>query len=122
MPFTTFRPIRSLLLLLAATALAGVLAACGGDGGARNANVNNPRLVQTESGERIFMGTLVNRGSAPITIAEVEVALYDRDGSRLETMRIQVEDIAAQDSAEFSQTIDSDRPIQQAQVQRVLIP
>lgn len=68
------------------------------------------------------MGTLVNRRGAPISIAEIEVALYDNEGSRLETMRIQVEDIPVQDSVEFSETIDSDLPIQQAQVQRVLIP
>jgi hypothetical protein len=37
-------------------------------------------------------------------------------------MRIQVQDVPPNDSTEFSQPIDSDRPIQQAQVQQILIP
>lgn len=115
------RPLHTLLLFLVASLLGGVLSACGGEG-PRDAAVHRPRLVQTESGERIFMGTLVNGDAAPIPIAEIEVALYDDDGSRIETMRIQVEDIPARDSVEFNQTIDSDQPIQQAQVQRVLVP
>lgn len=110
---------RSSLLVVAAL-VAGLLGACGD--GARNAEVTNPRLVQTPTGERIFMGTLVNRGASTIGIAEVKVALYDKEGSPIETMRIQVQDVPPQDSTEFSQTIDSDQPIEQAQVQRILIP
>ena len=70
----------------------------------------------------VFAGTLVNQGSSTIGIAEIEVALYDDQGSRIETMRIQVQDVSPRDSVEFNQTIDSDRPIQQAQVQGILIP
>jgi hypothetical protein len=33
-----------------------------------------------------------------------------------------VQDVPPSDSVKFSQTIDSDRPIQQAQVQNILIP
>lgn len=113
---------RHCVLLLGAVLLGGVLIACGTDAGARNVEVNKPRLVQTPSGQRVFTGTLVNRGSSTISIAEVEVALYDEQGSRIETMRIQVQDVPPQDSVEFDQTIDSDRSIQQAQVQRVLVP
>ncbi len=82
----------------------------------------NPRLLQTPSGERVFAGTLVNPGASTIGIAEIEVGLYDDQGGRIETMRIQVQDVTPGDSVEFNQTIDSDRPIQQAQVQGVLIP
>ena len=103
--------------------LVGLLGACGGDAGERtDAEVVQPGLVQTPGGERLFQGTLVNQSNSTIAIAEVEVALYDDEGSRIETMRIQVQDVPPGDSTEFSQTINSDRPIQQAQVQEILIP
>lgn len=122
MIWTSARPFRLLARATGALLLAALLGACGGEDGTQDVDIHNPRLVQTESGERYFMGALVNRRGAPISIAEIEVALYNNEGSRLETMRIQVEDIPAQDSLQFSEAIDSDLPIQQAQVQRVLIP
>ena len=123
MPLASGSSVRSLMLLVAAVAGMAVLGACGGDGGeTADATVAEPRLLQTETGERIFAGTLVNQGSSTIGIAEVEVALCDGQGSRIETMRIQVQDVPPGDSAAFNQTVDSDRPIQQAQVQSILSP
>lgn len=109
--------------MVIATVFVGLLGACGDDPSARaDAEVIQPELLQTPSGERLFRGTLVNRSGSPMGIAEIEVALYDDEGSRIETMRIQVQGISPNDSTAFSQTIDSDRPIQQAQVQEILIP
>ena len=111
----------SLLFVGVCVLLVGLLGACGGDTN-REVEVAEPRLVQTPDGQRVFAGTLVNQGASTIGIAEVEVALYDDQGARIETMRIQVQDVPPQDSVEFNQTIDSDRPIQQAQVREILIP
>lgn len=113
---------RSLILIASTVVLAVFVGACGDGEQNSDATVVEPRLLQSETGERIFAGTLVNQGSSTIGIAEVEVALYDDEGSRIETMRIQVQDIRPGDSTEFNQTIDSNRPIQQAQVQQILIP
>lgn len=115
------RPSTTVGLLIATVLLGGLISACGNEQG-QEVEVVNPRLRQTPNGERFFAGTLVNRGASTISIAEIEVALYDTDGSRIETMRIQVQDVSPQDSTEFSDIIDSDRPIQQAQVQRILLP
>jgi hypothetical protein len=111
-----------LFLVFTAVLLAGLLGACGGDGTQKDAKVANPRLVQTPGGQRVFAGTFVNQGSSTVGIAEIEVALYDDQGTRIETMRIQVKDVPPNDSTDFKQTINSDQPIQQAQVQNVLIP
>ncbi|MFB6097678.1 MAG: FxLYD domain-containing protein [Salinibacter sp.] len=118
----SFASARSLVVVVVSALLMGVLGACGGNGKQKDATVVNPRLVQTPGGRRMFAGTLVNQGSSTISIAEIEVALYNKRGSRIETMRIQVEDVPPGDSTEFNQVIDSDKPIQQAQVQKILIP
>ena len=123
MPLTISHRTRLSFRFAVAVLVVGLLGACGGDGnGKENAEVVQPELVQTPSGERLFTGTLVNQGNSTIGIADVEVGLYDGEGSRIETMRIQVQDISPSDSVEFNQTIDSDQPIQQAQVQGILIP
>jgi type 1 fimbria pilin len=114
---------RSSVLFVAVTVCVALgLAGCGGDAQRTDAEVVNPRLVQTPGGQRVFAGTLVNQGSSAIPIAEIEIALYDDRGSRIETMRIQVQDVAPSDSSDFSQPINTDKAIQQAQVQGVLIP
>jgi hypothetical protein len=107
--------------------LAGVLGlaglACGSDREAtEGVTVVAPRLVQTPNGDRAFTGTLVNRRSSAISIAQVEVALYDDRGSPVETIQIEVRDVPAQDSVDFSGKIDSDRVFSQAQVQSILTP
>lgn len=114
----------SLLLVFAAVALLlGGLTACeSNDMGSDDVEVVNPRLVEMPNGERSFTGAVVNHRPNVLSIAQIEVAFYDDDGSRVETMRFTVEDIPAGDSVEFNQTIDSDRPLQQAQVQGILTP
>lgn len=108
-------------LVIGAVGLGGL--ACGGEKKkSEDVSVVRPRLVQTPSGERSFTGTLVNRRTSTITIAQVEVALYDDRGSEVETVRIEVKDVPPQDSVDFSGTIDSDRAFRQAQVKSILTP
>lgn len=121
--FSPVSHLRLPVLVIVSTVVMGVLGACGGETSEqKDAEVVEPGLVQTPSGERLFRGTLVNQGSSTIAIAEIEVALYNDEGSRIETMRIQVEDVSPSDSVEFHETINSDQPIQQAQVQQILVP
>jgi hypothetical protein len=102
--------------------LAVIMVGCGQGQGGDDVTVVQPRLVQTPGGQRAFTGVLVNRRPQALSIAQVEVALYDASGSPVETIRIDVRDVPAQDSVEFSGVIDSDRPFRQAQVQSVLTP
>lgn len=105
--------------------VAGILAlsllSCGNEQNGA-VEVINPRLVRTPDGSRAFTGTLVNTGTRPLSIAQLDVALYDKNGSTVETIRIEVQDIPAQDSVSFSSTIDSDRSFQQAQVKEIYTP
>ncbi len=122
----SFSPVSQLrfpVFILVSTVLVGLLGAWGsGTSERRDEEGGEPGLVQTPSGEQLFRGPLVNQGRSTIAVAEIEGALYDDQGSRIETMRIQVQDVPPQDSVEFNQTIDSDRSIQQGQVQQILIP
>lgn len=110
--------------VLASVVLAGgLLTACGNDeSSSDDVEVVEPRLVELPSGDRAFTGTLVNHRSNTLSIAQIEVGLYDDAGSRVETMRFEVNDVPPQDSVQFNQTIDSDASIQQAQVQGILTP
>lgn len=115
-------PARILFIALVAGAVGLVMLACGDNPASKGIDVVNPRLIKTSNGQRAFTGTLVNRRSTAISIAQVEVALYDDEGSPVETIRIEVKDVPAQDSVTFSGKIDSAQPFRQAQVQSVLTP
>jgi len=122
MAFLRF-PVRFALHAVLVGAIGLSMFACGGEeGSTEGVTVVQPRLVQTPNGERSFTGTLVNQRSNAISIAQVEVALYDDRGSPVERIQIEVRDIPAQDSVDFSGKIDSDRPFSQAQVQSILTP
>lgn len=110
------------MLVFLAGAMTALGGACGSEGGSEDVSVVEPRLVKTQGGQRSFMGVLVNNRGAPINIAQIEVALYDDDGSEVETILIELSDIPARDSVSFSKDIDSDRAFRQAQVQRILTP
>lgn len=123
MPFVHSSALDVLTFFLTGVLLLGGLTACGNEEAAvDDVEVVDPRLVETPNGNRSFTGTLVNHRSNALSIAQIEVALYDKDGSRVETMRFEVEDIPARDSVQFNEAIDSDAPIQQAQVQSILTP
>jgi len=118
-----FRSVARYLLVTVVVGGVGLgLLACGNGQSAKEVDVVNPRLVQTPNGERSFAGTLVNQGSRTLSIAQVEVALYDGSGSPVDTVRFDVKDVPSQDSTSFSEKIDSDRAFSQAQVQSILTP
>jgi len=113
---------RTLVVIFLASALGVSTGGCGSGEGAQDVSVKKPRLVKTPTGQRSFMGILVNNRTGPINVAQIEVALYDEEGSEVETILIELSNIPARDSVSFSKDIDSDRPFQQAQVQRILTP
>jgi hypothetical protein len=120
---SSFCVARRLVLGLVVGSLGLGLFGCGGDNStATGVGVVNPRLVKAPDGQRSFTGTLVNERARSLSIAQVEVVLYDDKGSVVETVRIEVKDVPAQDSVDFSEPIDSDRAFRQAQVKSVLTP
>lgn len=119
------RSVRPLVFAVCLVFAAGFVVACGSggdDSSGGEISVVDPRLVQLPDGSRAFSGVLVNGRSKAIDVAQVEIALYNDQGGKVETMRIQVDKIAPGDSAQFKGTINSGQPFSQAQVQRVLTP
>ena len=114
---------RFLVLLGLTLGSGGLLVACGGSGTAGDdVAVHNFRYERMPNGNRYFTGTLVNKQSARIPIAEIEVALYGANGSRVGTDQIQVEDIPAQDSMAFRSAANIDESVARVRVRSVLVP
>lgn len=109
------------VFLFLGVAAVGMTAGCG-SGQQGGVAVIEPQLVQTPDGQRAFAGQLVNQRSQLLPVVQVTVALYDDNGSRVETVQVEVNDVPARDTVSFSGVIDSDRAFRQAQVQSILTP
>lgn len=107
-------------MLLCLVAVSGMMGCGSGQQG--GVAVIEPQLVRTPDGKRAFSGQLVNQRAQSLPVVQVTVALYDDNGSRVETVQIEVNDVAARDTVSFSDVIDSDRAFRQAQVQSILTP
>jgi len=109
--------------LLTALGLSGLVGACGGSNAStEDVEVQNFRYAKMPNGNRYFTGHLVNKRSSRIPIAEIEVALYGTDGTRVGTEQIQVEDVPAQDSTQFRSAANIDESIARVRVRSVLVP
>jgi hypothetical protein len=86
-------------------------------------NVINPRLVTIqETGERSFSATLVNENKRPVSIVQVEVALYDASGARAGTTMIEVENVPADAEKDFRSVIDVNYDVARAKVLSIFTP
>ena len=109
------------LLLLIATFAVG----CGEEPVPLDAEVEGFRLVREEDGKQVVTGTLFNPTERPISSATVEVALYDQPVEPgvepVETMRLDVRDIAPGERKTFRQTVDTRLRLSGARVRQILV-
>jgi hypothetical protein len=110
----------AVLLLIAAVAVG-----CGTEPVPLDASVEDFRLVREEDGKQVLIGTLVNPTERPISSATVEVALYDQPVEPgvepVETMRLEVRDIAPGERKTFRQTVDTRLRLSGARVRQILV-
>ncbi len=86
-------------------------------------NVTNPRLVTVqETGERSFSATIINENKRPISIVQVEVALYDASGARAGKTMIEVENVPANGKKDFKSVIDVGYDVARAKVSSAYAP
>jgi hypothetical protein len=111
---------------LALMALIAVVAVgCGEEPVPLDAEVEGFRLVREEDGKQVVTGTLFNPTERPISSATVEVALYDQPVEPgvepVETMRLDVRDVAPGERKTFRQTVDTRLRLSGARVRQILV-
>ncbi|NNE35239.1 MAG: hypothetical protein HKN13_08390 [Rhodothermales bacterium] len=112
-------PFRSILCLLV---LSGGLAACAPSGDQSAVHVEDLRYRLMPGGARILTGTLINDSSQHLTVAQVEVSLFDGDNRRISSMSVVVQDIAVGQQRDFRQPVASDLDVQGARVKAIILP
>ena len=105
--------------------IVAVAAGCGGETVPLDASIEDFRLVREEDGKQVLIGTLVNPSERPIASATVEVALYDQPVEPgvepVETMRLEVRDVAPGERKTFRQTVDTRLRLSGARVRQILV-
>ena len=109
------------LVLMAALLLVG----CGGEEDTPSgASVEEFRLTR-EEGRQVVAGVLVNPSDRHLEGVAVEVALYDQPVEPgiepVETLRVEVQDIAPGERKPFRQTVDTDLTLSGAQVRQIFV-
>ena len=80
------------------------------------------RYVKLPDGDREFVGTIVNNGSARYSVVQVDVALYDANGQRTGVQQIEVDDVPPESTRAFRERVRADTSIQRARVDDVWVP
>lgn len=105
--------------------IAVVAVGCGEEPVPLDAEVEGFRLVREEDGKQVVTGTLFNPTERPISSATVEVALYDQPVEPgvepVETMRLDVRDVAPGERKAFRQTVDTRLRLSGARVRQILV-
>jgi hypothetical protein len=115
-------PLLALAVLLLAS---GLVAGCGGEQTPLDARVEEFRLVREEDGKQVVTGVLVNPNERPVSSATITVDLYDAPVEAgvepVETMRVEVRDVAPGERKTFRQTVDTRLTLSGAKVGRILV-
>lgn len=106
--------------------LLGAFAAGCGDGPVPlDARVEEFHLVREEDGKQVVTGVLVNPNERPIAAATINVDLYDQPVEAgvepVETIRVEVRDVAPGERKTFKQTVDTRLTLSGARVGRILV-
>lgn len=104
--------------------VAVLLAGCGEGDAPSGASVEEFRLTR-EDGRQVVAGVLVNPSDRHLEGVAVEVALYDQPVEPgvepVETIRVEVQDIAPGERKPFRQTVDTDLTLSGAQVRQIFV-
>ncbi|MEM1043376.1 MAG: FxLYD domain-containing protein [Bacteroidota bacterium] len=110
---------------LAAMLLLILLAGCGGEQVALDAQVEDFRLVREEDGKQVVTGVLVNPTERTLASATVYVDLYDQPVEPgvepVEAMQVEVRGVAPGDSLRFRQTVDTRLTLSGARAARIVV-
>lgn len=116
--------LRRPLFVLSLLFLGGAGVGCGGEASPRSENIDvrDFRYVEQPNGEREFSAEVHNTGPKDISIAQIEVSLFDETGVEVGTQQIEVQNIPADSSRSFTQALTHSGPVGQARVNSVMVP
>jgi Protein of unknown function (DUF3426) len=73
-------------------------------------------------GARILTGSLFNHSGMNLTVAQIQITLFDADNRAVSSMSVVLHDISANTTQSFRQAVDSDLDVSGARVRQILIP
>jgi len=85
-------------------------------------NVQDLRYRLLPGGARILTGTVVNDGEEPVSVAQIDVSLFDEDNRRISSMFVVVLNIEARGHKNFRKAVDVDLQIHGARVRGIIVP
>ncbi len=106
-------------------ALVLLVTGCGREPSALTAHVEEFRLVREEDGKQVVTGVVVNPTEQALSSATVNVDLYDQPVEPgvepVETMQVEVRDIAPAERKRFRQTVDTRLTLSGARSRRIVV-
>lgn len=105
--------------------VAVLLAACGSADPeaepAARVSVEDFTFSLLPGGARILTGSLYNPAASPITVAQIQVSLFDENNRRVGKMNVEVRDIPAEGRRGFRAAVQGDEDVHGARVRSVLV-
>ena len=104
--------------------LSGLIVGCGSSttDSQKRVKVQNVSYMLHPGGARILTGEVKNLSSEDISIAQVEISLFDADNRKVESLNVVVRDILAGGIVSFREAVNSDFDIRGARARAVFIP
>lgn len=111
-------------ILPVALAALMVFSGCSGEESTATAalGVSELKLQYHPGDARILTGVLDNPRDERVTVAQIQVTLFDADNRGIAEMSVVVHDIPAHGSQSFREPVDSDLDVQGARVKQIILP
>jgi len=109
---------------IALVVMAGLLIGCGEatTDAQKRVRVQNITYKLHPGGARIITGEVKNLSDQYISIAQVDISLFDSDNRKVESMNVVVRDIAIDSLVSFREPVHSDFDVRGARARAVFLP
>ena len=111
-------------IILGAMLIATVLASCANPAvfDVSDLAVERLQLTSYPGGAKILTGTLVNHSELDLSVAQIQLTLFDSDNRAISSMSVVIHDVVSTDSVAFREAVDTELDITGARVKQILIP
>ena len=111
------------ILIIAFLLTGSLVSACSDETKSESAplEVLDLQLRVHPGGARILTGRLVNRSSDPVSVAQIQITLFDADNRPVSGMSVVLHNIPPGDGISFREPVNSDKDVQGARVKNILV-